>query len=50
MQSIVLTKTENGFAVSVTQDAALTEVFVFATFSDLSYWLDGQWANPPGGT
>lgn len=46
-QSITLTKTENGFAVSVNKDSALTESYVFATFADLSYWLDTQWANPP---
>jgi hypothetical protein len=45
--AIVLTKTENGYAVSVNKDSAITESYVFASFADLSYWLDVQWANPP---
>jgi hypothetical protein len=41
--SVYITKTANGFAVSATKDAPITECYVFATFADLKYWLEGQW-------
>lgn len=44
-KTLVIAKTANGFAVEGALGSDVTQILVFATWADLNYYLDNNWAS-----
>lgn len=46
-KQIVITRTVNGWAIGPDKGSLPEQCVTFDSWTDVSYWLDSNWANPP---